>query len=121
MKHLKMNYLVCKKGGREEYRIYIDGQEVEGTEIYKGHKLGVESNPLLEILDFRIEKSSSKIHFLNYDKVEESVSVQNTNLWTIGRRESLEKNLLDSWMSLNKKMRTQFGDFRKVIITKVNI
>lgn len=116
-----MDYLVSKTGPREEYRVYLEGKQPEGVEIYKGHKLGVESRLLFEILDFRFEKSSNKIHFLNYDKVEDIISTQDYKLWTIGRKESLEKNLLDSWMSLNKKLRLKFGDFRKVIITKVNI
>lgn len=116
-----MNYIVSKTNTREEYRVYIDCENTEGSLIYKGHKLGLESNLLLEILDFRLEKSSNRIHFLNYEKVEDEITTQNSKIWIIGRRESLDRNLLDSWMSLNKKLRLQYGDFRKVIITKVNI
>lgn len=116
-----MNYVVSKKNSREEYRVYVECESPEGNLIYKGHKLGLESNLLLEILDFRIEKSSNKIHFLNYDKVEDEISTHNSKIWTIGRPESLDRNLLDSWMTLNKRLRVQCGDFRKVVVTKVNI
>ena len=116
-----MSYLISKSNPREEYRVYLDGENIEGTQISKGHKLGLETGLLLEILEYRIEKSTNKIHFLNYDKVEESIDTLNSKLWTIGKKESLQKNLLDSWISLNRKMRMQFGDFRKVVVTKVYI
>jgi hypothetical protein len=114
-------YLVSKSDNRTQYRIYLENSEIEGRIVYKGHKLGVDSNLLSEILDYRFEKSSNKIHFLKYDKVDGEPDYRNSDIWIIGRNESIQKNLLDSWISLNQSMREKFGDYRKIIITKVNI
>jgi hypothetical protein len=115
-------YLVSKSGPKCEYRIYIDNNEpVDGHEIYKGHKLGVEDSLLYEILDFRIEKSTNKILFLKYDKIINEIDHKDSTLWEDGKMESISKNLLDSWISLCRSMREKFGDFRKIIITKVYI
>lgn len=115
-------YLVSKHGPRYEYRIYIDNDEpTEGNIIYRGHKLGIDDKILQEILDYRIEKSTNKVLYLKYDKIIGEINHKNQDIWENGKIESLYKNLLDSWMSLSKTMRSKFGDYRKIIITKVNI
>lgn len=116
-----MDYIVSKDGPRLQYRIYIDGKETDGKLVYKGHKLGVDENTLSEILDYRIERSTNKIHFLKYDKIEDSPDYLDLNQWKIGRIDSMNIGLLESWMSLNNKMQEKFGKFRKIIITKVNL
>ena len=116
-----MNYLISKSLGKSEYRIYKEGDEVEGYPIYNGHKLAVDSNLLAEILDYRIEKLTGKIHFLKYDKVTSTPNHLDQSMWNIGKKESIEKNLFDSWISLNQKMRIEFGEYRKIIVTRVNI
>lgn len=117
-----MNYFITKSSNRIEYRIYIENDsDIEGTVIYKGHKLGVDDNQLLEILDVRIERSTNKIHFLKYDKVVDLPDRLDLNMWIIGRTESLNQNLQDCWITVNRIMKEKFGDFRKIIITRVNI
>ena len=116
-----MNYIISKSGGRSEYRIYKDGDDFEGYPIYNGHKLGVENNLLAEVLDYRIDRGTGKIHFLKYDKVVTEPNHLDLKMWEIGRGESMQKNLLDSWISLNQVMREKLGEYRKIIITKVNI
>jgi hypothetical protein len=117
-----MNYFVTKSSNRIEYRIYTsDEVEVEGTTIYKGHKLGVDDNLLLEILDVKIEKSTGKIHFLKYDKVVTEPDRLDLNMWIVGRTESLNRNLQDCWSTLDRTIRQKFGEFKKIIITRVNI
>jgi hypothetical protein len=117
-----MGYVKCKSFGRSEYRVYIDdGQDVDGDVIFKGHKLEPEFNLLSEILEYRIERSTNKVYFLKYDKMIGDPDFMKIEMWNVGREESVKKNLLDSWISLNQKMRSEFGDYRKIIITKVNI
>jgi hypothetical protein len=117
-----MCYVKCKSFGRYEYRVYIDnGQDIDGNVIFKGHKLEPEFNLLSEILEYRIERSTNSIYFLKYDKLIGEPDFMKSEMWNVGREESVKKNLLDSWISLNKKMRSEFGDYRKIIITKVNI
>lgn len=116
-----MNYIVFKTTGRKEYRIYLESAESEGDIIYKGHKLGVELNLLSKLIDYRIEKSSNRILVLKYDKVVDTVSVLDTNIWKIGTSESLDKLISESWESLQKVMENKFGKFRKILITAVNI
>lgn len=117
-----MGYVKSKSLGRSEYRVYVDdGQDVDGIVIFKGHKLEPEYNLLSEILDYRIEKSNNRVYFLKYDKMTDDPDFMKSDMWSIGREESVRKNLLDSWISLNQKMRSEFGDYRKIIITKVNI
>ena len=115
-------YLISKKCPQFEYRIYIDNNDkIDGQIIYKGHKLGVESNVLNEILEYKIEKSSNTIFFLKYDKIIDTVDHKNKDIWESGTSESMSKLLLNSWTTLSKSMVNKFGEFRKIIITKVNI
>ena len=116
-----MNYIVSKSSGKAEYRIYKEGEEIEGYPIYSGHKLAVDSNLLAEILDYRIEKSTGKINFLRYDKVISEHNHLDLTLWDVGKKESIEKNLFDSWISLNQKMKFDLGEYRKIVVTRVNI
>ena len=117
-----MHYLKTKSLGRFEYRVYIDrGQDFDGVEIFRGHKLEPEWDLLSEILDYRIDRGKNKIYFLKYDKVVDEPDFMIGEMWEVGREELYKKNLLDSWASLNQKMRSEFGNYRKIIITKVNI
>jgi hypothetical protein len=116
-----MNYLVFKSDFRREFRLYIDGNEVEGQIIYKGHKLGVEVNLLSQLIDFRIERSTNKISFLQYDKITEGVTLLDKNIWKISIQDSFDKNILESWDSLLRASEKKFGKFRKILITAVNI
>ena len=117
-----MNYIKTKGDNISEYRVYVDGTETEGYIVYRGHKFGVETNLLSEILDYRYEKSTGRMFFLKYDKVDNQPNILNLENWEIGKMESSNKNLLDSWISLLKKMRIKLEvDFRKIVITKVNI
>jgi hypothetical protein len=117
-----MNYLVTKSTTRNQYRIYIDDQtDKEGSIIYKGHKLGVEEDILGEILDIRVERSGGNFIVLNYNKVETEPDHTDMKMWIIGRSESLKNKLFESYESLQNKMKSKFGEFRKIIITKVNI
>jgi hypothetical protein len=99
-----MNYLVSKSDSKYEYRIYKnDNSSVDGTIIYKGHKLGVEKSLLSEILFYKIERSTGKIFHYDYsqDEMKESSSI---------------KNLFESWNSLIGKISD-----RKILISKINI
>jgi hypothetical protein len=117
-----MPYLKSKSISRFEYRVYIDdGQDFDGIEIFRGHKLEPEYNLLSEILDYRIDRGKNKIYFLKYDKVVTEPDFMIGEMWDMGKEDTYKKNLLDSWSSLNQKMRGEFGDYRKIIITKVNI
>jgi hypothetical protein len=118
-----MSYLVSKSDNRNEYRVYIksDGLKFDGKIIYSGHKLGVEPNILKDIIDYRIEKMTNNLYFLKYDQVDGVVDYKNTKIWTTGRIESINDDIIESWDSLNREMKNKFGDYSKIIITKVNI
>ena len=117
-----MNYIVSKSDARFEYRVYIDNDDnKEGRVIYKGHKLGIDENILLEVIDYRIEKSTGNLFFLKYDQINENIDFKNKNIWNTGRVDSINLNLLESWDSLIRKLKIDNGDYRKIIITKINI
>ena len=114
-------YWITKSQLKVEYRVYIDESLIDGNIIYNGHKLAVETNLLLEIIDYRIEKSTNKIYFLNYTNVDFPPNHIELSLWDVGKQESIDRNLFESWMSLISKIKNNIGNFRKIIVTKVNI
>lgn len=116
-----MNYLVFKNDSRREFRLYVEGSEYEGQIIYKGHKLSLEVNLLSQLIDYRIERSSNKIFYLQYDKITDGVSNLDKNIWKISSSESFEKSIMDSWESMRIAMQSKVGKFRKILITVVNI
>ncbi len=116
-----MSYLVFKSDNRREFRIYPDSAEVEGQIIYKGHKLGVELNLLSQLIDYRIERSSNKVLFLRYDKVTDSVSNLDSKIWKVSTSESFDKQILESWESMQTALEQKVGKFKKIFFTVVNI
>lgn len=114
-------YIVSKKTNRNEYRVYVNGSDIDGSVIYKGHKLGVELDILKEIIDYKIERSSNNIHFLMYEYVEDDVSHLNSRIWNKLKSESFSEGFTLSWESLLSKMVNDFGSFNKILITKFNI
>lgn len=116
-----MDYLVLKQEARKQIRIYPDGMKFDGQILYKGHKLGVEIDLLTKIIDYRIERSTNKISFLIYEKVSDVVSHVDTTIWKFSSIDSFEKNILESWESVQRQMENKFGKFRKILITIVNI
>ena len=66
-----MNYLVLRKWRNYEWRLYPDDSKFEGQVIYRGHKMGVDNNLLLEILDIKtlyIFSQLDKYQFLKLEK-----------------------------------------------------
>lgn len=116
-----MNYIVLKKDGRQELRLYKEGEESEGQILFEGHKLSLEANQLERILDYRIEKSSNKLHFLIYDKIEEGVTITDISIWKVSNSESFDRQILSSWESAQKALEKKVGKFRKILITIVYI
>jgi hypothetical protein len=116
-----MNYIILKKDARKEFRLYVEGNESEGQVLYKGHKLSLEVNQLGKILDYRMEKSSNKLHFLIYDKIKESVTIADTSIWRVSSSESFDRQILESWESAQRALESKCGKFRKILITMVNI
>jgi hypothetical protein len=116
-----MSYLVFKNDSRREFRLYVDGSEYEGQIIYKGHKLSLEANLLSQLIDYRIERSTNKVFYLQYDKITEGVSHLDKNIWKTSTSESFEKSIMDSWESMQRALEIKVGKFRKILITAVNI
>lgn len=106
-----MSFIVMKSTPRFEYRIYVETKQTEGKIIYQGHKLGLEKELLAETLDHRIEKSTGKIFFKNYE----------TNQFMIEKSTKLDDNITFSWETLEKALINKFGNFRKISITRYNI
>ena len=100
---------VLKKTNRGEYRIYLEGEEVEGQIIFKGHKLAVGNLLLNEIIDYKIDRFTNTIFFINYENGEK---------WETTKENNKDINILFSWDSLLNNLKKERGNFRKIIITK---
>ena len=116
-----MDYVVTKQTPRNEWRIYLDNIESDGKIIYKGHKLGIKTEILKEFLEFRQERSSGKLMFLDYEKVKDEPDHKDMQQWIIGTSNNIETILEKSWESLLNMLKEKNGNFRKISITKVNI
>jgi len=116
-----MDYIVTKKTLKNEWRIYFDEYNGNESIVYRGHKLGIESKHLIEFLDFRMEKSSGKLFFLNYEKSKENVDAKDLDTWIQGFNANIEEILDQSWYTLQNKIKEKKKDFRKIVVTKVNI
>ena len=116
-----MNYIVTKQTPRNEWRIYIDEEVTDERIVYKGHKLGIEAKHLSEFLEYRTEKSTGKVFFLNYEKVKDTPDTKDIGMWISGNRNNIEEILEESWSSLQSKLKEKKSNFRKITVTMVNI
>jgi hypothetical protein len=114
-----MNYTIIKQTPRNEWRIYLDNQECDGKIIYKGHKLGITKETLKEFLEFRQERSSGKLLFLDYEKVNHEPDHKDMKQWIIGNTNNIDTIAEQSWESLLNKLKQENGNFRTISITKV--
>jgi hypothetical protein len=106
-----LNFITTKKDSKSEYRFYADSAEnVEGTIIYKGHKLGVEDNILVHILEYRMERFNNRIYIQDYNS---------DGKWFSGTTTESKEVIDKSYESLQQKAEKTFGKFRKIIITKI--
>lgn len=103
--------LQIKKDNRFTYYLYTENhQEIEGQVIYKGHKLGLESQFLNQILEFKIEKARDRIYIKDYTSDDD---------WFISSSRNLITTIEKSYETLQTKAEKEFGKFRKVIITRI--
>jgi hypothetical protein len=116
-----MNYIITKQTPRNEWRIYLDDESYDGKVIYKGHKLGIDTITLMEFLEYRQERSTGKVLFLDYEKVEDTPDHKVQEQWIVGTSNNIESILEKSWESLLNMLKEKKGNFRKISITKVNI
>ena len=116
-----MDYIITKQTPRNEWRIYIDSDIKDEFVVYKGHKLGVETNILMEFLEYRRERTTNRIYFLNYQKIEKISDSKDMTKWIQGTVDNPERALVESWNSLQSKLKEKKPDFRKILITRVNI
>jgi len=105
-----LNFITTKSDKRHEWRIYTDiDTEIDGAIIYKGHKLGVTEDILLNILELKLERNSDRIHIRDYE---------NNNNWFVGNRTNPYDALNKSYYSLQKRIEDEIGKFKKVTITR---
>lgn len=116
-----MNYTITKQTPRFEWRIYLSDKDYDGKVIYKGHKLGINPDLLKEFLEFRQERSTGKLFFLDYEKVKDVPDHKDLKQWIIGTDGNIQTIVERSWESLLSMLEDKNGDFRKISITKVNI
>lgn len=116
-----MDYIITKQTPRNEWRIYLDKEIKDEFVVYKGHKLGLEPDKMIEFLEYRRERSSNKIYFLDYQKSKESPDPRNTSMWIVGTIENIERVVLESWDTLQNKLKEKDKNFRKITVTRVNI
>ena len=73
-------------------------------------------------MEYKIEKSTGNMLFLKYDKSDGiPLNTLDMSMWETGSTKSINRNLMDSWESLCKKIEMKMGSFRKILITRVNI
>ena len=116
-----MSYIVLKSIGYQQIRIYPDTSVYEGRLILKSHKLALEPKHLIELLDFRIDLLTKKRFFLIYDKVDNKISTIDKSIWIESQGESFDKEIIESWNSVQRALESKCGQFRKILITVVNI
>jgi hypothetical protein len=116
-----MNYFVTKQTLKNEWRIYLDQDVEDELIVYKGHKLAIEPKHLLEFLDYRQEKSTGKLYFLDYQNMKESPDTKDTNMWISGSTTTIDKIVDQSWNSLQNRLKQNTKNFRKIVVTRVNI
>lgn len=111
-----MNYLVLRKWRNYEWRLYSDNSKFEGQIIYKGHKMGLDNNLLLEVIETKIMNNNS-FELLKYDEGDLKVSSKRT--WIKTDRDKLLKTLMESWKSALNKLEIEDVKCKKIIITKL--
>jgi len=116
-----MDYIITKQTLKNQWRIYLDEANENETVVYKGHKLGVEPKHLMEFLDYRLEKSTGKLFFLNYQKIKESVNTKDLDIWILGNSANMDQIMDQSWNTLQNKLKEKDKNFRKIVVTRVNI
>jgi hypothetical protein len=116
-----MNYIVLKNIGHQQLRIYPDPSVYEGKLILKTHKLAIEPKHLIELLEYRMDLLTRKKFFLIYDKVKDKISPIDKSIWIESKGESFEKEIMESWYSVQRALESKCGKFRKILITLVNI
>jgi hypothetical protein len=113
-----MNYLVLRKWRNYEWRLYPDDSKFEGQVIYRGHKMGVDNNLLLEIIEIKI-MNNNLFEVLKYD--EGDLNNLRKRVFMKADKNNLLKVLLDSWDSALNKFETEVGKSKKIVIKKLFI
>lgn len=117
-----MNYVILKNIGFKQYRVYVEHPEPEGKILYKGHKLGVNPELISQLIEYRYVANKSNILVLKYDRIiDNKVNILDKNTWEPGTSVNFEKMIWDSWLSLLRALELKNGNFRKILITVVNI
>jgi hypothetical protein len=116
-----MNYVLLKSQKNKEIRIYTEKTLYEGVVIYKGHKLSLEKEMLISILEYRESSCKTKLSFLKYDNAINGISPIDRSMWITANSESFDKEISESWNSVKKVLEDRVGQFRKILITVVNI
>ena len=118
-------YVTTKSTPRKEWRVYVDRPEteLEGEILYRGHRMGVTTELLVEILESKVDVSKSTIYILRYEKMEAGVTadVRNLQIWKPVRQEHVNTELMDTWLNISDGMRKQFGNHNKIIVSRINI
>jgi|688.fasta_scaffold564749_2 hypothetical protein len=118
-------YVTTKSTTRNEWRVYVDNPEIkpEGEILYKGHRMGITTELLVEILESKVDVSKSTIYILRYEKMEAGVTadVRNLQIWKPVRQEHVNTELMDTWLNISDGMRKQFGNHNKIIVSRINI
>ena len=106
-----LNYIIIKKDLRFEYRLYIENcDNFEGQIIYSGHKNAISQNFLINLLEFKLERTNNKIYFLDYES---------DDRWFLGLKTNPSDAIQKSYESLQNLLEKRIGKYRKIIITRV--
>lgn len=111
-----MSYLTLKKWRNYEWRLYPDNSKIEGQILYRGHKMGVDSNTLLEILDVKTT-NNNEFEILKYN--EGDLNDNRKKVWIKTNKSGLLKTLIDCWDSALNKLESVNAISKKIVITKL--
>jgi hypothetical protein len=115
-----MEYIVSNILIKGEYR--ISTRQIEGKEIFQGHKLAIPDYLLPHILFYTHEKFRNQYYFLDYTKWRELYNYETlnnkmTDCWFSDK--NIKSSLMRSYQTLLDTLEKEFGTFRKIYITQI--
>jgi hypothetical protein len=115
-----MEYIVSNILPKGEFR--ISTRQIDGKNIFEGHKLATPDYLLPHILFYTHEKFRSQYYFLDYNKWRElykfeTLSNKMTGCWFSDK--NVKGSLMRSYHTLLDALEKEFGTFRTIYITQI--
>lgn len=113
-----MDYIISKTTKTHEIRVYKTIPD-NGEIMFKGHKLSIPYNMLVDIIDYKYNLTSDKYFFPNYTLMTSGIPEKmDENIWEF--KSDPQKDIEKSWDSLLRVL-SNGKWISKISIVKVNI